>query len=75
VAQTRSNKHRPKCPRTVAAGSLKLSAGKGLRKIHFDGLLSRGKRLRLGEYKVTIAAVDSAGRRASSLALRFTIVR
>jgi hypothetical protein len=75
VAQTRSNKHRPKCPRTVAAGSLKLSAGKGADKIHFDGLLSRRKRLGLGEYMVTITAVDSARRRATSRPLRFTIIK
>ena len=62
VAQTRSNKRRPKCPLTVAAGSLKMTAGAGAEKINFDGLLSRRKRLALGEYKLTIAAVDSTGR-------------
>jgi len=77
VAQTRSNKRRPKCPLTVAAGSLKMTAGAGADadKIYFDGLLSRRKRLRLGEYKLTIAAVDSTGRVATSRALHFTIVK
>jgi len=74
VAQTRSNKHQPRCPLTLAAGSLKMSAGKGLDKIYFDGLLSRRKKLGLGHYKLTITAVDSAHRRATSRPLRFTIV-
>jgi hypothetical protein len=75
VAQTRSNKHQSKCPLTVAAGSLTLSAGQGADKISFDGLLAHVKRLGLGEYKLTITAVDSAARRATSRPLHFTIVK
>jgi hypothetical protein len=52
-----------------------MSAGIGADKIYFDGLLSRGKRLRLGEYTLTITGVDSAGRRAASRPLHFTIVK
>jgi hypothetical protein len=75
VAQSRSNGHQARCALTVAAGSLKLSAGKGADTIHFDGLLSRLKALALGHYTLTITAVDSARRRAMSRPLRFTIVK
>ncbi len=74
VAQTRSNEHQAKCPLSISAGSLRLSAGKGLDKINFDGLLSRRKKLGIGRYELTITAVDSAHRRATSRALRFAIV-
>jgi hypothetical protein len=60
---------------TVTAGSLKLTAVKGADSIYFDGLLSRGNRLRLGEYTVTIAAVDAARGTATARPLHFTIVK
>jgi Divergent InlB B-repeat domain len=74
IAQTGSNRRQPKCPLTVAAGSLTMSAGMGANKIYFDGLLARGKKLKLGKYTLTITAVDSARRRATSRPLSFKVV-
>jgi hypothetical protein len=75
VAQTRANRHAPKCQREVTAGSLKLTARAGANKVYFAGRLSRKAKLKRGKYKLTLTAVDSPGQRATSRALTFTIVR
>lgn len=74
VARTKSDKHEPRCSRTLTAGSVNLSAATGVDRIYFDGLLSRKKKLKLGRYEVRITAVNSAGRRTTSSSLGFTIV-
>jgi hypothetical protein len=52
-----------------------IDSAAGADKIYFDRLLSRRKRLRLGEHKLTITAADSTGRVATSRRLHFTIVK
>ena len=73
VAQTRNNRHKPRCQRTVKAGSLHLTAHAGMDKLHFFGRLSPTKRLAPGRYTVTIIATNTAGR-SKPQRLTFTIV-
>jgi hypothetical protein len=73
VAQTRKNPHKPRCQRTVKAGSLHLTAHAGMDKLHFFGRLSPTKRLAPGRYTVTIIATNTASR-SKPQRLTFTIV-
>jgi Divergent InlB B-repeat domain len=71
---TRRNAHHRRCTRAIPAGKLVLMAHVGANHVHFFGQLSRAKRLRRGDYTVTITAIDLAGLRATSKALGFRIV-
>jgi hypothetical protein len=75
VAQTRSNRRRPGCKRTVTQGTLTFPGHSGLNRVVFQGRISRSKRLPLGPYTLRITAVGSAGQRSSTRTLNFTIVR
>jgi hypothetical protein len=75
VAQTRSNRRRPSCKRTVTQGTLTFTGRSGLNKVAFQGRISRSKKLPLGAYTLQITAVNSAGKRSSPRTLNFTIVR
>jgi 6-phosphogluconolactonase (cycloisomerase 2 family) len=75
VRPTRRNRRRPRCRRTVAAGTLKFAMNPGARKVRFQGRISRRKTLGPGRYKVTITATDSLGRRSAPRSLTFTIVK
>lgn len=75
VAPGRSNRGKPACKRTVAAGKLSFSnLAAGTHEISFQGRLSRAKKLAPGAYKVTLSATNASGR-ASARPLSFTIVR
>jgi len=75
VAQTRRNRRAPACRRMVSVGALRFaSVPAGNRSIHFDGRLSRTRRLAPGSYTVTIIAVNSRGPSAA-VHLTFTIVK
>jgi hypothetical protein len=75
VAQTRANRHRPGCKRTVNRGTLTFAGHAGLNKVAFQGRISRSKSLALGTYTVRITALGSSGERSSVRTLSFTIVR
>ncbi len=75
VAQTPNNAHESRCTRTVDAGTLRLSAHPGTHKIHFDGRVSRARKLKPGRYALTIVATNSAGRHSNPRTLNFTIVQ
>jgi hypothetical protein len=75
VAQTRANRRRPGCKRTVTQGTLTFTGHSGLNKVVFQGRISRSKRLPLGAYTLRITALSSAGQRSSPRTLNFTIVR
>jgi hypothetical protein len=75
VAQTRSNRRRPSCKRTVTQGTLSFIGHSGLNKVAFQGRISRSQRLPLGAYSLQITALNSAGKRSGPRTLNFTIVR
>jgi Right handed beta helix region len=75
VAQTRRNRHRHACTRTVTRGALSFAAAVGTDKVAFQGRLSHAQRLRPGTYTVVITAKNAAGQRSASRRLTFTIVR
>ena len=76
VAQTRSNKHKPRCVLIRIAGQQTLSAHPGTNDVRFQGRVSRTHKLRPGRYTLTIAASNTAGERTTtSRSLNFTIVK
>ena len=75
VAQTRSNRHRKACTRTVGAGVLPFTGHLGSNSVRFQGRVSSSRRLRPGTYTLTITATNTAGVKSAPVALRFTIVR
>jgi hypothetical protein len=73
-AQSKSNRRRPACKRTVTLGTrLVLAAHSGPDKISFQGVLD-GKRLAPGSYTVALVATNT-GQSSASKSLTFTIVR
>jgi hypothetical protein len=61
--------HRPKghrkarrCTRYVKSGSMSFSTAAGTHRVHFEGRLSRRKRLKPGSYRLTVVSANSAGR-------------
>jgi YVTN family beta-propeller protein len=75
VAQTKRNRRRHACRRTVAAGSLSFAAHSGRNKVAFQGRLSAGHKLLPGRYTLVITATNSTGARSAPASLSFTIVR
>jgi hypothetical protein len=73
VAQTRRNRHKPKCSYSVPVGRIVLAGSAGLNQLSFSGKVSGGRRLRAGRYTVAIIATDAAGRPSGPLRLAFTI--
>ncbi|MGH2851509.1 MAG: IPT/TIG domain-containing protein [Solirubrobacteraceae bacterium] len=64
---------KPDCEVAVAAGRISLAARSGTNVLHFDGRISKSRRLRPGNYVVAVAA-SSAGRALDgSTRLRFRI--
>ena len=75
VAQTKGNRHRRSCTRTLTAGLLAFAGHVGTNRVAFQGRVSRTKKLRTGRYTLIITATDTAGRRSAPVSLSFTIVR
>jgi hypothetical protein len=73
VAQTNKNEHKHRCTRTVTAGTLTFSAHAGTNRVRFEGLISKHKKLKPGNYTLTITAIDAEGAHSASKSLRFTI--
>jgi DNA-binding beta-propeller fold protein YncE len=72
VAQTSKNKHKPRCARTLTAGTFTFSAHAGTNKVHFEGLISRHTKLKPGSYTLLVSATAS-GKRSTTGTLHFTI--
>jgi hypothetical protein len=72
VAQTKKNKGKRSCTRTILAGTLAVAGKVGTNKVPFAGRLSAAKKLAPGRYTVIVTATNTAG---SSVAqkLSFTI--
>jgi hypothetical protein len=74
VAQTRRNRRRSSCRRTVTRGTFSFAAHTGSNIVVFQGRLSRARRLLPGAYTLLITAVGGAGQRSATSRLAFTIV-
>jgi hypothetical protein len=74
VASTRHNRHRRRCSRTLAAGTIAFPGHAGPNTVRFSGRISRSRELGPGAYTLTITAIDAAGRRGVA-ELTFTIVQ
>ncbi len=72
VAQTAKNKHKPRCTRTLTAGTITFSAHAGTNKVHFEGLISKHTKLKPGSYTLLVTATAS-GKRSTTETLKFTI--
>ncbi len=75
VAQTRNNRRKHSCKRTLTRGTMTFSAHAGANKVAFQGRISRSKRLSPGTYTLIITATNAGGQRSGPKSLGFTIVR
>jgi hypothetical protein len=73
VKQTATNRRKPKCTLSTAAGSIKLKGKSGANKVRFQGRLTKSKKLKNGAYTVTVVAKDAAGQTSAARKLSFTI--
>ena len=74
-ASTRARRHRRRCTRFVAVRrKLTFRTQPGLRKIRFQGRLTRRIRLAPGRYELTVRAVDTAGNRSRPVRKRFRLL-
>ena len=72
VAQTKKNRHKRRCTRTVIAGALTFSAHAGTNKVRFQGLISRHRKLKPGSYTL-LATATASGKHSTTRTLHFTI--
>jgi hypothetical protein len=70
---THSPPHGPRCRLAVNRGTLTLSAGAGLRRLRFDGLITKHHLLPPGSYTLTLTA-EAAAKRSAPRYLSFRIV-
>jgi streptogramin lyase len=75
IAQTKKNRRKGACKRTVTRGTLSFTGRGGANKVVFQGRISRSKKLKPGRYTLIIAATNSAGARSTPASLSFTIVK
>src|ERR1035437_5740640 len=75
VAQTKANRHKPSCQRTVTDGSISVAGHVGKNSLAFKGAISGHHKLRPGTYTVLITVTSLAGQKAAKpRSLTFTIV-
>jgi hypothetical protein len=74
VAKTPRNAGRRVCVRNLDAGSFTLSAHSGADKIAFYGRVSRGRKLKPGNYTLSVVAGNSVGSSPAG-SLKFTVVK
>ena len=75
AAETRRNRNRPTCRRTVTVGAVARTGQAGLNTLPFKGRLGNGRSLAPGRYTVTVIATDAAtGAPSSPERLTFTIL-
>lgn len=72
LAQTRKNNKDQSCTRTVIAGTLTFAAHSGENKVHFEGPISKHKKLEPGSYALLVTAAVS-GNHSATRTLHFTI--
>ncbi len=74
VAQTKKNRKKHKCTRTVTVGALVFTGQPGADAVAFNGVLPNGAALKPGSYTVTINAT-TAGKTTTPATLHFSIVK
>jgi streptogramin lyase len=75
VTQTKKNRHKPACRRTLRRGMLSFAGHGGLNKVFFQGRISRSRKLKPGHYTLIITATNASGRHSRPVRLSFTIVK
>jgi hypothetical protein len=73
--QTKRNARKPRCRRTLTAGTLTLAAHAGANRLRFRGRISSTKALKPGRYTLTATATNAAKQRSLPRSLTFTIVK
>ncbi len=74
AATSARNRHKRACTYTVPAGVLTVAGHSGKNTLAFAGLLSRRRALRSGSYRLTVTAVNTAGKAVAVRALRFVVL-
>jgi hypothetical protein len=75
VAPSANNRHKPRCMRTILAGSLTFTGHPGTNKVHFAGRISHTHELKPGRYTLEITATNTQGQRSAPRTLTFRIVK
>jgi hypothetical protein len=75
VAVSGANRGRPRCKRSVPAGSLPISGHAGRDNVGFQGRLSGASKLTPGNFTATLSARSAHGAGPLTRSLSFTIVR
>jgi len=75
VAQTKHNRRRSSCNRTVTTATISFAGHAGVNRITFQGRASRTQKLRPGRYVLVITATNAAGERSVPRSLIFTIIK
>jgi hypothetical protein len=75
VAQTKHNRRKAKCSRTLTRGTLSFAVHTGVNTVRFQGRLSSTRKLKPGRYTLLITATSSSGGRSAPRSLSFTIVK
>jgi hypothetical protein len=75
VGQTKKNRRKTPCKRTVTKGTLTLSGHEGTNKVVFQGRISRSTKLKPGSYTLVVTATNSAGETSAPQTVGFTIVK
>jgi hypothetical protein len=75
VAQTKRNRRRAKCKRTVTVASMSFAAHTAANTLRFQGRLSPTRKLKPGRYTLIITATSSSGGHSAPQPLSFTIVK
>ena len=73
VKATKANRRKPRCDRSLAAGTLNVTGKAGANSVAFRGTI-RGRGLQPGRYRVLVTAVAD-DKRSKAKSLQFTIVR
>ncbi len=74
VAQTKKNRGRRLCRRTVTRGRLAINGHAGRNRVFFRGRISRLHQLRPGRYTLVITATNVADQRSRQQTVTFTIL-
>jgi FG-GAP repeat len=75
VAQTRRNRHKRACKRTVTIAAIDFSGHAGRNRVAFQGKISQSRKLKPGVYTLVITAVNTARQHSNTESLSFVIVK
>jgi hypothetical protein len=73
LAPTKKNRRKPRCRRTILAGTLTFRGHQGTNRVRFAGRISPTNKLKPGRYTVRITATNTQGASSSPRSLTFTI--